>query len=144
MFEILKSVIINGGYKLTEIQKKIKKLYVLGDLSEEQTDELLSMVSVGVSTDAERPEMLKLIQTLADKIESIESRLKALETPSGDESESTEEYEIWQPWDGISNKYQNGDIVKHNNKLWVSNFNGQNVWEPGTPGTESLWVLFEN
>ena len=36
MYDIIESVILNGGYKLTEIQHKIKKLYVLGDLTEEQ------------------------------------------------------------------------------------------------------------
>ena len=40
MYDILKSVISAGGYKLAEIQHKIKKLYILGDLTEEQADEI--------------------------------------------------------------------------------------------------------
>ena len=64
-----------GGYKLTDIMRKIKKLYILGDLTEAQTDELLAMASGGVSTDAERPETLAMIRALAAKIEALEVRL---------------------------------------------------------------------
>lgn len=38
-----------------------------------------------------------------------------------------------------TNGYQYGDKVKHNGKIWISIFNGSNVWEPGTVGTESMW-----
>ena len=137
MYDILKSVISAGGYKLAEIGHKIKKLFVLGDLNEAQMDELLAMASAGVSTDAERPENLELIQTLAEKVEALESRVAALE--GGDDAEQSE-YAEWKPWDGISDKYQPDAVVSHNGKLWKSTFAGQNVWEPGVAGTESLWV----
>jgi len=48
--------------------------------------------------------------------------------------------EAWQPWDGISNDYQLGAEVTHNGQTWTSTHPGQNTWEPGTTGTESLWV----
>ena len=53
MYEIVKSVISAGDYKLADIQHKIKKLFVMGDLTEKQADELLAMASQGVSVDAE-------------------------------------------------------------------------------------------
>ena len=136
MYDILKSVISAGGYKLTDILHKVKKLYILGDLTEEQMDELLAMASGGVSADAERPETLKLIHTLADEIKALEARVKALE--GGGEEEPT--IADWKPWDGISKDYQKGAIVSHNGELWKSVFNGQNVWQPGTACTENLWV----
>lgn len=37
-----------------------------------------------------------------------------------------------------TNPYMTGDKVKHNGKTWESLVNN-NVWEPGTSGTESLW-----
>jgi len=136
MFEIIKSVITAGGYKLADIQHKIKKLFLLGDLTEEQTDELLAMASGGASADAERPETLKLIQTLAAEMEALKARVTALE---GAEDE-TPAYPVWNPWDGISKDYLKGAVVSHNGKLWESVFEGQNVWEPGEPGTETLWM----
>lgn len=148
MFDIIKSAISAGGYKLTEIQHKIKKLFLLGDLTEEQMDELLAMASGGVSTDAERPETLAMIHTLAEKIEALEARVKALEggKEEGGNDDATEPeqsvYAEWKPWDGISKDYQKGAIVSHNGELWESVFDGQNVWEPSTAGTENLWVKY--
>jgi hypothetical protein len=147
MYSILKNLIPAGGYKLADMQHKIKKMYLTGDLDEAQMDELLSMAAGGVSTDAERPETVAMIQTLAEKIEALEGRILALESgnPSGgSDGEETTEYPAWKPWDGISSNYQNGSIVSHNGQLWQSVFAGQNVWEPGAPGTGNLWVLYES
>lgn len=137
MYELIKSIILAGGYKLEEIQHKVQKMYILGTITESQMDELFALASAGVSTDAERPETLAMFQAMSQRIDGLEERLVALE---GKEPEP-EEYEEWKPWDGVSNKYQPGAIVRHNGKLWESTFNGQNVWEPGAPGTESLWKL---
>ena len=38
-----------------------------------------------------------------------------------------------------TNPYMKGDKVKHVGKTWESMIDG-NVWEPGAPGTETLWV----
>ena len=139
MYEVLKSVISAGGYKLADIQHKVKKLYVIGDLTEAQMDELLNIASGGVSTDAERPEVMAMLLSLSERIEALEKKLDE----SAEPGEETPEHEAWKPWDGMSNKYQHGAIVSHNGKLWQSTYNGQNVWEPGAAGTESLWVEYE-
>lgn len=138
MYDVLKDVISAGGYKLSEIRYKVKKLYAIGDLTEEQMDELLALASGSISADAERPEVLEMLKALSDRIEVLEKKMI-----SGDGSEEPAEYEKWQPWDGISNKYQKGAIVSHNGKLWLSTFHGQNVWEPGAPGTETIWVVYK-
>lgn len=141
MFDIFKSVISAGGYKLGDMQHKIKKLHLLGDLDENQMDELLTLAAAGVSPDAERPENLVMMQTLARRMDGLEARLSALES-GGEESPEAGDapaYEAWQPWDGISDKYQPGAIVTHSGKTWQSIYSGQNVWEPGAAGTATLW-----
>ena len=135
MYELIKSIILAGGYKLEDIQHKAQKMYVLGAINASQMDELFALASAGVSTEAERPDTLAMFQAMSQRIDGLEERLAALE---GKEPEP-EEYEEWKPWDGVSNKYQPGAIVSHNGKLWESTFNGQNVWEPGAVGTEALW-----
>lgn len=142
MKNVMKNVIAAGGYKLADIQYKIKKLYAMGDLSETEMDELIALASGGVSTDAERPETLAMIHTLADKITALENRVKALEGGNPDGGEQAE-HTVWKPWDGISTDYQNGAIVSHNGELWESTYKGQNVWEPGTVGTETMWVKYD-
>ena len=76
--------------------------------------------------------------------QTIEERVKALE--QGDETtpENTNPYEKWNAWDGISDKYQLGAVVEHNGILYQSVYNGQNVWEPGAIGTETLWTIYES
>lgn len=130
MYDIIKSVILNGGYKLHDIQHKIKKLYILGDFTEEQADELLALACEGVSTDAERPEALVMLQSLADRVKALEDKLAGEDADAGE----TDDYPAWEAWDGISSDYQQGAIVSHNGKLWQSNHAGQNVWEPGVFG----------
>ena len=137
MYEVIKSVIAAGDYKLAEMLYKIKKLYALGDITEEQMDELLIRAVVGASADAERPENLELIRNLSAKVAALESRVAALE---GIEN-GGEEYPVWKQWDGISNDYQPGAVVTHNGRLWESVFAGQNVWEPGAAGTEAMWTV---
>lgn len=135
MYEVLKTVIYAGNFKLAEMQHKIKKLYATGDLTEQQLDELLGLATQGVSVDAERPEVLRMLQSLADRVTALEKKLAPQEEP-GDEQP---EHEAWQPWDGISDKYQPDAVVAHNGYMWKSTYNGQNVWEPGAPGTETMW-----
>lgn len=148
MYDVFKSRISAGGYKLTDIRHKIKKLYILGDLTEEQMDELLMLASAGVSTDAERPETLAMLQSLSDRVATVEAIVKALqggndEDNTGGDGEEIPVYPEWKPWDGISKDYQKGAVVSHNGELWESVCDVQNVWEPGVPGTESLWVKYQ-
>ncbi len=148
MYNLIESVILAGGYKLSEIQRKAKKLYLMGDITEEELDVLLTMASEGVSADAERPDTLAMLKSLSERLDGFERRLAALEagggSSDGDESEGGEasDYEAWEPWDGISDRYQPGAIVTHGGKVWESVFAGQNVWEPGTAGTEALWAEY--
>lgn len=148
MYDIMKNTISKGGYKLEEVQRRIKRLFLLGDITEAEMDELLEMAVAGASADAERPETPALIEVLAEKITALEARVSALEsngnggnTDNGGEEEQPK-YEAWKPWDGISKDYKYGAIVSHNGELWLSVFNGQNVWEPGAVGTESMWERY--
>ena len=139
MYEIFKNRIAAGGYQLADIQQRMKKLYALGDLTQEQLDELMALSQGNASADAERPETLRMLRELAERVKNLEDKLGDPEDGTGEEAA---EYEEWTPWDGISDKYQYGAIVRRNGKLWISVFKGQNVWEPGTPGTESMWVEY--
>ena len=141
MYEIFRNRINAGGYQLADIQQRIKKLYALGDLTEEQMDELLALSQKNVAADAERPETLKLLRQLSNRVAALEK----LMLPQGDDNNDnreTSQIEAWKPWDGISDKYQYSTVVAHNGKQWISAFRGQNVWEPGAVGTETLWVEY--
>ena len=137
MYGILKSRISSGGFKLEEIQNKVKKLYAIGELTDEQMDELLELSQQKADPEAERPDIMEILRSVVDRVTAIEEKMK--DSDAGSEEDAAV-YEAWAPWDGISNKYQNGAIVSHNGKLWKSTYVGQNTWEPGTIGTERLWT----
>lgn len=140
MYNVLKSVITAGGFKLADIQHKIKKLYALGDLTETQMDELLMLTSGSVSADAERPETLAMLRSLSARVDALEARLITLE---GGETAEPAAYPEWTQWDGISDQYQPGAIVSHGGKLWQSAYAGQNVWEPGAAGIDArFWTEY--
>ena len=135
---MIRSVISAGGYKLADMQYKIKKLYALGDLTEKELDQLLALTDLGVSPEAERPEILTMLTGLAEKLADLENRVRTLEgTDAGEE----DQYPVWKTWDGISADYQPGAVVSHMGKLWQSVYAGQNVWEPGVTG-DRFWTEY--
>ena len=163
MYTIIKSVISAGGYKLADVQHKIKKMHMLGDLTEAQMDELLLLAARSAAPDGERPETIAMLQTLLGKIEALEDRVAKLEDLKEDTSEEdpddsgesgdpdtnpeggdepgvpeTVVYPEWEPWNGIDDRYQPGSIVTRSGKIWISVFKGQNVWEPGVV-TDGFW-----
>ena len=133
MYDILKNRIHAGGFKLADIQARAKKLYATGDLTDEQLDELMQLSQQNAAPEAERPETLKMIRDLAERVSAVEKLL----AQQGDTETETLVIEQWKPWDGVSKNYQHGAVVSHNGMQWQSVLNGQNVWEPGAVGTEN-------
>lgn len=144
MFDLIKNTIQSGNYKFLELQQRIARLYAMGNISAEELDELMGMAVEKASPDQERPELLTLIQNLSAKVDDLAAEVAVLNSGSadGDAAEGDScEYPSWQPWDGLSDKYQPGTIVSHNGKLWESVYPGQNVWEPGTVD-ERFWAEY--
>lgn len=52
---------------------------------------------------------------------------------------SVDEWPDWIQPQGAADAYNTGDKVTHNGKHWISKVDA-NVWEPGTIGTETLWI----
>lgn len=80
MKNFIKSLIESGNYVLEEIESKIKKLYLLGDLTEADMEELLALAANSVDNSAQ-------IDLFA-KIVDLQHRIIALETA---------DYAIWKP-----------------------------------------------
>lgn len=50
----------------------------------------------------------------------------------------TEEWPEWIQPLGAGTGYQKGAKVTHNDKKWVSTYDGENVWEPGVYGWDEV------
>lgn len=131
---------IMNGEKLTVMQDRINKAAANGMISMEDKAELDKALHAKANPDDNRPDAYEMVKALEARVKALEEKAGVTVPPEQDETNQTE-YETWKPWDGISNKYQQGAIVYHlgTGKLWESTFAGQNTWEPGTIGTEALW-----
>lgn len=65
-----------------------------------------------------------------DKTPALWTRIKANPDPS--------EPEEWVQPLGDFDAYDKGDRVKHNGKIWISTYDGKNVWEPGVFGWDEV------
>lgn len=140
MYEIIKQVIMSGSFKLADMQKKIDTLWVQGDLTEEQRTELIALMKEHLNPETESPEQVELYKRLEERYNKLDERVTKLENGGGmPEPPSGIEVPIWESWDGISNKYQYGEVVTIDQKYYISEFQGQNTWMPGSMGTEGLW-----
>lgn len=137
MKNLIKTVIESGNYKLADIQRKLKRFFLDGDIAETEYNELMEEARQHSTAEAEKPGINAMLQTLIAKLEAVEKRLDALEGNSGENTPDVQEkYDDWKPWDGVSKDYQKGAIVLYNGELWQSIHDGQNVWQPGVYGWE--------
>lgn len=140
MYEIIKQVIMSRNFKLADMQKKIDTLWVQGDLSEEQRTELIDLMKEHLNPGTEMPEALEMCRVLKEEMESLKERIVKLENGgAAPEPPVGVVVPVWEPWDGISDRYKYGDAVTIDQKYYISIFQGQNTWMPGSMGTEGLW-----
>ncbi len=140
MYEIVKNVIMSGNFKLADMSRKIDTLWVQGDLTDEQRTELIKLMKEHLNPETESPEQTELYKQILAKYESLEERVTKLENGGAEpEPPIGVEIPVWEPWDGISNKYQYGAVVAFEPKYYISAYQGQNTWMPGSLGTEGLW-----
>ena len=144
MFNILKNVIRNGGMPLTQVNERIETMYISGRLNSQERSELIELMHSKADPANETGDWKKMYEALVEKYNELEERLNAIEKglglnekPDGEEDETG--YPAWEPWDGVSNRYQKGAIVTHIDKIWESTYEGQNVWEPGAPGIDERY-----
>lgn len=143
MYQTLKRVVVSGRYKLADMTKKIDTMWAASVISDDERDELISLSQKHLDYSTQAPEQTELYLRLLEKYEDLEARIKKLEGNESETPSEDDEWPAWEPWDGISNKYQHGAKVTHNGVRYVSTFAGQNTWEPGTIGTDSLWKVSE-
>ena len=72
MRDFIEQLIAKGDYKLDELETKIKKLYVLGDLTETDMDELLALAADSVDNSAQ-VDMFAMIVDLQHRVEQLET-----------------------------------------------------------------------
>lgn len=72
MRDFIEQLIKKGDYNLDELEKKSKKLYVLGDLTEPDMEELLTLAADSVDNSAQ-VDMFAVIVDLQHRVEQLET-----------------------------------------------------------------------
>ena len=142
-YDIVETAILTGGYDLQAMATKIDTLYANDSLTEDEWQKLRKLCCDKLKPEDTRPELQAQVEYLAARVTALEAKVEALDAGQSGDTGGETDYDEWeQPIAGLTDKYQQGAIVRHNGILWRSEYPGQNVWEPGVVGTELWWVKY--
>ena len=141
MYDIIKNIIQNGMFKVSDLTTKIDTLWAESKLSDDERNELVQMMTDFLNPSTEAPELKDLYERLEARVVVLEDAVKELQSGGEEEPEPGEiVIPAWVPWDGISDNYQYGAVVKHSEKYWQNMLQGvQNTWEPGAVGVDDRY-----
>lgn len=140
MHEIIKTIIENGIFRVNDLTNKIDTLWAESKLTDEERNQLVQMMAEHLNPASEAPELKDMYERLEARVSTLEAEVQALkgEEPGGGEESGT--VPVWEPWDGISSKYQYGAVVTHNEKYFLDVLQGmQNTWEPESVGVDERY-----
>ena len=130
MYQIIHDVIASKRYELNDILKKIDTIWVQGDLTDDERDELVDLARTNADPEKSYAPIQKQIDDAFAAIKSLESRVAALE--AGESPEPAPEPDEWPEYvqpTGAHDAYRTGDKVTWNGKHYISKMDG-NVWNP--------------
>lgn len=141
MYTIIKNVILSGNFQLSDMQNKIDTLWAESKITDEERTELVGLMKEHLDPSTQAPEQVELYKRLEAKYVELEARVSKLENGGSEPLPPVETVvSQWEPWDGISDRYQYGSVVTHNDKYYISPLQSHNTWEPGAFGVdESIW-----
>ena len=143
MYDIIKNIIENGIFRVSDLTNKIDTLWAESKLSDDERNLLVQMMTDHLNPNSEAPELKELYERLEFRVTALEADVQALkggEEPGGEEEPGTVTVPAWEAWDGISSKYQYGAVVTHNEKYFLDVLQGmQNTWEPESVGVDERY-----
>lgn len=122
MFETMQTIINGGDYDLADLSERIKTLYALGELSNEEMTQLLDSAAVNANQDAMLPDMSERVGALETRIAAAEERVGKLEAGGVETSEPEEPVDEWPEWVRPTSKdtqYRKGDKVTFNGRHYM-------------------------
>ena len=132
MYAIIKNVINSRDYELKDILYKINKMWIESAITEEQKTELDNLARTNANAENSYASLQVQVNNIYTEIDSIKSRLNALErTEEPTEPSETEEYPEYVQPTGAHDAYNTEDKITYNGKKYVCKMDGC-VWDPGT------------
>lgn len=132
MFELIKKVIKSKDYKLEDILNKINTLWIKGDITEEQKEELVTSSRENALAENSYRPLEERVNQLYKLVEDLTTKVKALENKdtAEDSTESAKEYPQYIKPTGSHDTYNKGDKMTYiDDKKYISLIDN-NVWTP--------------
>ena len=143
MFETFQTIINAGGYDLADLTQRIKTIYAMGELTEDEMKQLLDSAAANATQDAMLPDMSERVGALETRIAAVEERVGKLEAGGVEPGEPEEPVDEWPEWVRPTSKdtqYRKGDKVTFNGRHYVCQKN--NVSSSPDEDSKS-WTLVE-
>lgn len=135
MFATFQTIINVGGYDLTDLTKRIKSVYAMGELSEDEMGQLLEQAQTNAKPDDSYAPLADRVKAIEEWETNIEERLSKLETGSqtdhGEPKEPADEWPEYKQPTGAHDAYHVGDKITYNGKHYTCIYDGC-VWTPDT------------
>ena len=96
MHDIIKNVITSGRYELRDMLSKIDTIWVQGDLTDEQREELVELARENADPEQSYAPLQAQIEQAFAQIKALDARVALLET--GELPEPTPDPEEWPEW----------------------------------------------
>lgn len=129
MFETFQTIINAGGYDLADLTERIKTMYVMGELTEEEMKQLLESAQANAKPDDSYAPLAERVKALEEWGTTVEERLTKLET--GSSTEPGDEWPEYKQPTGAHDAYRVGDKITYNGKHYTCVMDGC-VWPPDT------------
>lgn len=147
MYEIIKNVITAGRYELADMLHKIDAIWLQGDITEEEHQELIGLARTNAIPENSYASLQKQVDTLylncaelAAALKDITGRVTVLEGGSTEEP-TPEDYPAWKQPTGAHDAYNVGDKMTYTDgKRYICQMDGC-VWGPDV--YPDWWELVE-
>ena len=138
MFKTFQTIINAGGYDLADLTERIKTIYAMGELTDDEMKQLLEQAQTNANPDDSYAPLADRVKVIETWQREVENRLDKLESGSSTNSDEWPEYV--QPT-GAHDAYYNGDQITWNDQHYrcVAPSGTACTWDPGT--YPSYWEL---
>ena len=137
MFETFQTIINAGGYDLTDLTERIKTMYAMGELTEDEMKQLLEQAQHNAKPDDSYAPLADRVKTIEEWETTVDERLSKLETGSstdpGEPEKPVDEWPEYKQPTGAHDAYPIGAIVAHDGRRWRTTV-AANVWRPSVYG----------
>lgn len=133
MFETFQTLINAGGYDLADFTERIKTMYVMDELTEDEMKQLLEQAQDNAKPDDSYAPLADRVKALEEWETTIEERLAKLESDSstepGEPEEPGDKWPEYKQPTGAHDAYHTGDKITYNGKHYTCVMDGC-VWTP--------------